>query len=289
MGKNEKKLDQDALELSKWVRDRSKKIKQSDVKTELTVTTNKKVKEEPVLYSVLTKNTDKIKKFDTETKSRYKKILESDEYKKASFVAGATAPLAMTLGSSGMGLGALAATSLGAPALFAGGIGVMPLLGPLGIGLLGAPAAIKLFKKLKNGKDKTKGETLGYAEETINNCKDFINKCTDKLKKNAEETAALFGVDLAESLEKMKKTGKKIKINIDDFANKDTNKRIMQYQQICLNQYNRQAELEGLMDRMVTRYNELLNENETLIKNLGEAEELMELANVSMAIVSKGE
>lgn len=92
------------------------------------------------------------------------------------------------------------------------------------------------------------------------------------LKECHERANKLLNEDLPNALAIAKEKSDKLKISIDDALNVDQNLRIMQYQRIVLNQYNKQYELEMTLDQIITSYNNLQVEMQNLLTHCIESD-----------------
>lgn len=196
-------------------------------------------KDTPVLYKVFKGNWDEL---DEESKKRYQM------FGKAALL-------------SGVGSAAVANMRFG-PMIFTS---------PVILGGISAVAAYNfLSKKIKSSDGKKYSEQLAKISEKFRVEKEKIQK---NIQDNVKETERIFKEYAPIALEKLKDISKQVAIEIDDLANMDQNKRIMQYQKIALNQYQEQLQLRKTIEDIVIAYNKVTKENEELIKRLQQYEE----------------
>ena len=110
-------------------------------------------------------------------------------------------------------------------------------------------------------------------EKLYNGFQSNAEKIKETLKENAQELAALFEEYFPTALEQIKATARKTAILLDDLANTDQNKRIMQNQEIALYQYKEQLLLKEVIEDLQQKYQKIIKENETLIMLLQKYEE----------------
>ena len=163
---------------------------------------------------------------------------------------------------------------LGGSAL-AGGLGVamIPGLNLISIPVIALPLALKILadskikKYIKANKEELmqKGKKLQKNKEKIigwiNNLQDRAEEIDNNLRDGIKEK-------FSEYTEKTKKFAKKVSIQIDDCINTNTNKRIQQYNEVILNQYQLQKDLEGKVDYLFSEYNKLLAEKQELERKI---------------------
>ena len=109
---------------------------------------------------------------------------------------------------------------------------------------------------LKNKKDamqKSKEKLTDWLNNLLKQTAEIDNKLREEIK-----------VKFSEYKEKTKKIAKDVSIQIDDCLNANTNKRILQYNEIILNQYKLQKDLEEKVDFLFTEYNNLLSQKQEL-------------------------
>ena len=241
------------------------------------VSVTAKTQNMPVLYSVFNGQEEVL---DDDTKKRYKKLLSQRKELFASVAGGAVGTVALK-GLTGIGslTGMAGATSgLAGVAGFgmmgmasAGMEGLLILAGPVGIALLGGGMAFKFVKKkAKSQEGKIASEKLEKLYENFQKGKENIQI---KIQENVREMTELFEEYLPIALEKIKETSEKVMIQLDDFANMDQNKRIMQYQQIALNQYKEQQQLYDVLQHLQNTQQKIMKENQELLLRLQKYEE----------------
>lgn len=182
--------------------------------------------------------------------------LEKEKAQNIAVALGGTGLLASALGTIGVG-----SSIVGAAGLIAGSF--FPPLIP--IALLGGAAGLVTKKIINRNK----------FEKASNDIKESREKLCHIMSERAEsyyKNQLLFKQKLKEKAEKLsnefKDASKKVAIMLDDAANTNVNKRIQQYNQIVLDQYNNQAELANEFNEIATEYNKLLAENERLNKEI---------------------
>lgn len=240
----------DVEEIIKWLTE-----KENDLDENIQIDQNE---DGPVLYKLFSGRLDEL---DEATKKRYSKYLST--IGKA------------TMGAGIYGLGGMAVKTVGMGALRSvgmgiGGIALAPLLlNPvawIGGGLIYTFAS----KKIKSSEGKKFSEQLEKLSERF---KDKKEKLSKKMEENAKEIKRLSEEYVPIALAKIKETSEKVAIQIDDLANMDQNKRIMQYQKIVLNQYQEQNQLRTVLEDINKLHNQLMRENEELIVKLQKYEE----------------
>ena len=259
-----------------WLEEEKEKLNQQLQEVTAVRVTAKK-QNMPVLYSVFNGQEEVL---DDDTKKRYKKLLSQRKELFASAAGGAVGTVALK-GLTGIGslTGMAGATSgLAGVAGFgmmgmasAGMEGLLTLAGPVGIALLGGGMAFKFVKKkAKSQEGKIASEKLEKLYENFQKGKENIQI---KIQENVREMTELFEEYLPIALEKIKETSEKVMIQLDDFANMDQNKRIMQYQQIALNQYKEQQQLYDVLQHLQNTQQKIMKENQELLLRLQKYEE----------------
>ncbi len=178
--------------------------------------------------------------------------------------------VATTVGAS------LASSAMGGIGMAAvGGIGVLGLgvAFPALIPILAIPLSVKLLSDAKIKK------YIKNNENTMKKNKSEMGKERNRLLKWLKDLQAR-GVELEKEInerinekysdfkKKAKKLAKDVSIQIDDCLNADTNKRILQYNEVILNQYKLQKELEEKVEFLFDEYNTLLSEKKELERQI---------------------
>lgn len=272
----DKNKQRDIEAMIKWLEEEKEKLNQP-LQEVTAVSVTAKTQNMPVLYSVFNGQEEVL---DDDTKKRYKKLLSQRKELFASVAGGAVGTVALK-GLTGIGslTGMAGATSgLAGVAGFgmmgmasAGMEGLLTLAGPVGIALLGGGMAFKFVKKkAKSQEGKIASEKLEKLYENFQKGKENIQI---KIQENVREMTELFEEYLPIALEKIKETSEKVMIQLDDFANMDQNKRIMQYQQIALNQYKEQQQLYDVLQHLQNTQQKTMKENQELLLRLQKYEE----------------
>jgi len=155
-------------------------------------------------------------------------------------------------------------------AMTLGGLGMsIPGLNLITIPVLALPLLTKLLKDSKIKKYiKENEEDLKKKKDAMQRSKEKLTSWLNKLlKQTAEIDNKLreeIKVKFSEYKEKTKKIAKDVSIQIDDCLNANTNKRILQYNEVILNQYKLQKDLEEKVDFLFTEYNNLLSQKQEL-------------------------
>ena len=168
--------------------------------------------------------------------------------------------------TSGMAVG-------GAMAVGGIGLGMIPGLSILTIPVLALPLAIKLLadakvkryvKENQASMKQKKTKLQKSKEKLINWLNDLQHRAAELDEKMREEVNKKF----AEYKEKTKKLAQDVSIQIDDCLNVNTNKRILQYNEVILKQYKLQKDLEEKVDFLFDEYNKLLTERQELERQI---------------------
>ena len=164
-------------------------------------------------------------------------------------------------------------TAAGAGGVF-GGVGLMgaamiPAVGWFVLPVAAVPLGIKLLSELKiknyikNNKSAMQNKKT-ELEKQKKKLIDWLFLLQEKAKKIDEELTKNRTTKFNSFKNKAKKLAKDISIQIDDCLNADTNKRILQYNEVILNQYRFQKELEDKVKELFEDYNSLLEEKKEL-------------------------
>ena len=196
---------------------------------------------------------------------------KEEQMKLAKSVGGAGAMAAVAaLGTGATMLGGGAAASLigGAAATGLGLIGASTMLvTPIGIPLAAAGLGIVIGKAIHTFKNKEKTEKLrkelnNAVEYLVNECKIKEKKYQEKFNKYEKKVEALIEKYKPVIKDKVKKA----MILADDAINVDVNKRIMEYQQIALNQYADIKNINDSFEDIQKKYNETVEELRELLE-----------------------
>lgn len=186
----------------------------------------------------------------------------------ASIVGGTVASAVGVSISSSAFAGGLGMAALGGAGM-AGAATAVPFLGWFAIPMIAVPLSIKLINDAKIKK------YVKDHQDTLKNNKTKMNKERNRLLKwlnDLQHRGSQLDKEISEKINKKftefknksKKMAKDISIQIDDCLNVDTNKRILQYNEVILNQYRLQKDLEEKVEFLFDEYNELLKEKREL-------------------------
>ena len=189
----------------------------------------------------------------------------------ASVMGGAVAFAVGTSISSSAFAGGLGMAALGGAGLAGAGAAAaaVPFLGGFVVPAIAVSVSTKLFSDIKIKK------YLNDNKETMKKNKAKMDKQRNRLLtwlKTLQERGAKLDTEINEEInkkfsefkKKSKKMAKDISIQIDDCLNMDTNKRILQYNEVILKQYRLQKDLEEKVEFLFDEYNELLKEKKEL-------------------------
>lgn len=189
----------------------------------------------------------------------------------ASIMGGAVAFAVGTSISSSAFAGGLGMAALGGAGLAGAGAAAaaVPFLGGFVVPAIAVSVSTKLFSDIKIKK------YLNDNKETMKKNKAKMDKQRNRLLtwlKTLQERGAKLDTEINEKInkkfsefkKKSKKMAKDISIQIDDCLNMDTNKRILQYNEVILKQYRLQKDLEEKVEFLFDEYNELLKEKKEL-------------------------
>ena len=201
----------------------------------------------------------------------------------ASIMGGA---VASTVGAS------LASIAVGRMGLMAiGGIGVgmafpffIPVLAiPLSLKLL-SDAKIKRYIKDHESTLKKNQAEMGKARNRLLQwLKDLQNRGASLEKEINEKIREKY----ADFKSKANSFSKDVSIQIDDCLNADTNKRILQYNEVILNQYRLQKELEEKVEFLFEEYNALLQEKKELDRQISCLIKLLNAMGCTESIINQ--
>lgn len=269
---------QDLKEMTSWLKKEIKDIDDS-VKNKTVIIKDYSHSKLPTLATLLTFNENEINKLPTEAKKRYTNFISTNK----ETIATVTSLNIGTAAISGVGLGLRGIAGVGG--LGFAGVGALGF-GFLNPGILGAVigfAAYRQGKKFleRNRKAKDYEEVQHQLTLLQAHCQTESTTLKEILQENCKQLGTLFNTKLKKAMEITKENSKKIAIQIDDAMNTDVNKRIMQYQEIALNQYKNQALLQENINQIIEAYNNLVKENERLVSQIQEYEaKSMNIKNV---------
>ncbi len=169
----------------------------------------------------------------------------------------------------------LSSSALGGLGLAIGGLGgiglgiafpiLIPILAiPLSIKILGDAKIKKYIKSNESTLEKNKSEMGKERKRLLQWLKDLQKRSTELGKEINERINEKY----SDFKEKAKRLAKDVSIQIDDCLNANTNKRILQYNEVILNQYKLQKELEDKVEFLFDEYNALLNEKKELERQI---------------------
>ena len=164
-----------------------------------------------------------------------------------------------TLGSAGAGLAAAC--------------GAAPFIGFLAAPVIAVPLTLKLLKDVKIKKYiKDNQEGLNEEAKAINKHKNRLLEWLQDIQKQSieleNEIKDKVSKQYVDFRDKAKKTSRDIAIQLDDCIHVDVNRRIHQYNEVILNQYRLQKELEENVDVLFKQYNQLLDEKKKCEKEI---------------------
>lgn len=284
----DKNKQRDIEAMIKWLEEEKEKLNQP-LQEVTAVSVTAKTQNMPVLYFVFNGQEEVL---DDDTKKRYRKVLSQRKEIFASVAGGAAGTVALKglteigsltrMAGATSGLGGVA--GFGMMGMSSAGMGgLLTLAGPVGIALLGGGMAFKFVKKKpKSQEGKIDSEKLEKLYESFQKGKENIQI---KIQENVREMTELFEEYLPIALEKIKETSEKVMIQLDDFANMDQNKRIMQYQQIALNQYKEQQHLYDVLQHLQNTQQKIMKENQELLLRLQKYEERGNYACVTNGLI----
>lgn len=182
---------------------------------------------------------------------------------------GVASAVGVSLSSSAFagGLGMAAMGGLGVAGI--AGVGAVPILGWFAIPVIAIPLAMKLMNdaKVKKYIKANKADMQKDAkdmERQRNRLLGWLKTLQDRAAELDEKIAQSIESKYSDFKKKAKKLAKDVSIQIDDCLNADTNKRILQYNEVILNQYRLQKELEEKVEFLFDEYNEMLKQKKEL-------------------------
>ncbi|MCR4865396.1 MAG: hypothetical protein K5921_00560 [Lachnospiraceae bacterium] len=162
-----------------------------------------------------------------------------------------------------------ALTTIGESAI---GAGVLPMIGVMAIPVAlcaAVPLSSKLIKSIKVKKYvKANKAEMKKNRTELESQKSKLEQWFEDLRKKAASLDAEMEENRKRLFEEFKTKAKKmaddIAIKIDDCMNVDTNKRIQEYQEVILKQYQMQKMLEDKVDYLFVDYEELREKKKEL-------------------------
>ena len=192
--------------------------------------------------------------------------------------------IALALGGAGALAGGLGALGAGASITGAAGLITGSFFPPLLPIVLVSGIAGLITKKLINRKDiERASKNIKESREKL--CKILANKL-DSYSRTQEQFDEVMKKKAEVFSKKFKDTSTKVAIILDDLAHNNVNKRIQQYNQIVLDQYNNQAELANEYKEILKEYNKLLEENEKLKKEVEKLQRMISGVDVQNSYIS---
>ena len=197
--------------------------------------------------------------------------------------------VASTVGAS------IASGTMGGMGLAAvGGIGVagLGMAFPLLIPILAIPLSMKLLsdakvKKYIKSNESTLKKNKSEMDKERNRLLQWLKKLQDRGSELEKEINEKINEKYAEFKVKAKRLAKDVSVQIDDCINTDTNKRIFQYNEVILNQYKLQKELEDKVEFLFDEYNALLNEKKELERQINCLIKLLNAMGCSESVINQ--
>ena len=154
------------------------------------------------------------------------------------------------------------------------------------------PLAKKLLEEAKVKRFiKENKKSLKQKQIRMKNCKDKILVWLNNLQKKAAEINSKLQKDISEKFteykENTKKLAKDISIQIDDCLNANTNKRILQYNEVILKQYKLQKDLEEKVEFLFDEYNNLLKQKQEVERQMNILTRLLNAMGCPESIINK--
>ncbi len=203
----------------------------------------------------------------------------------AAIVGGAVAStVGASIASSAMGSIGIAAVGIGGIGLFA----VFPALIPI----LAIPLSMKLLsnakiKKYINSNESTMKKNKSEMDKERNKLLKWLKDLQDRGVAIEKEINTRINEKYSDFKENAKKLAENVFIQIDDCLNADTNKRIHQYNEVILNQYKLQKDLEDNVEFLFDKYNELLNEKKELERQINCLIKLLNAMGCSESVINQ--
>ncbi|MGN0603302.1 MAG: hypothetical protein ACI4I2_04925 [Oscillospiraceae bacterium] len=154
------------------------------------------------------------------------------------------------------------------------------------------PLAKKILEEAKVKRFiKENKKSLKQKQIRMKNCKDKILVWLNNLQKKAAEINSKLQKDISEKFteykENTKKLAKDISIQIDDCLNANTNKRILQYNEVILKQYKLQKDLEEKVEFLFDEYNNLLKQKQEVERQMNILTRLLNAMGCPESIINK--
>lgn len=254
-------------------------------------------KDMPVLARIICGGEEEISKLTAEKRKIYEKVFSENKKQIESFTLAKTCVAGVSIGAIASGIGAVGTlTMLGTGAastlaMLGTGMGfalplagfaipgIGPIIGTLGVGMLAAGSA-SYFK------NKDKKEQKEKLQKIIEKSLAGAQQCGEKIVVNNQTIKNILSEQLKRTSEYLAQTSKKVLINIDDALNSDVNLRIMQYQEIVVQQYNSQNEIRKMFNELSEAYNKLVAENEKLSEQIVAYEATMKICGCAHSYIA---
>lgn len=192
------------------------------------------------------------------------------------------------------------ATSIAGGMITTGGLSVgamsvgalIPGLNILSISVVGIPLAFKLLDHLDVKRYIKNNElTMKQKRETLKKYKEKLTHWLTDLQQRMEELDEVVRKEVSDKFseykEKTKKLSQDISIQIDDCININTNKRILLYNEVILNQYKLQRDLEEKVDFLFDEYNKVQDEKDKLKEQIICLVKLLNAMNCPEAVINQ--
>lgn len=262
-------------------------------------------KDMPVLARIICGGEEEISKLTAEKRKIYEKVFSENKKQIESFTLAKTCVAGVSIGAIASGIGAVGTlTMLGTGAastlaMLGTGMGfalplagfaipgIGPIIGTLGVGMLAA-GSTSYFKNKdkKEQKEKLQKEQKEKLQKIIEKSLAGAQQCGEKIVVNNQTIKNILSEQLKRTSEYLAQTSKKVLINIDDALNSDVNLRIMQYQEIVVQQYNSQNEIRKMFNELSEAYNKLVAENEKLSEQIAAYEATMKICGCAHSYIA---
>lgn len=207
------------------------------------------------------------------------------------------------IGTASIVGGAVASTVGGslASSTFTGGLGMTALggIGEIGVGMasflipvIALPYSINLLSDakikqyIKNNKDTMK-KNKSEMDREKNRLLKWLKELQERGAKLEKEIGEKIKEKYSDFKDRAKKLAKDVSIQIDDCMNTDINKRILQYNEVILNQYRLQKELEDKVEFLFNEYNKLLKEKKELARQVACLIKLLNAMGCPEAVINQ--
>lgn len=143
---------------------------------------------------------------------------------------------------------------------------------------------VKKYKKNNQGLMKQRKEKLEKYKEKLT---DWLTDLQQRMEKLDEVMRKEVSDKFSGYKEKTKKLSQDISIQIDDCINTNTNKRILLYNEVILNQYKLQRDLEEKVDFLFDEYNKVQDEKDKLKEQIICLVKLLNAMNCPEAVINQ--